>query len=355
MKTFIRTIAVLVVLNLATGCFASAQNAPGKTGPEVAKKEMEAAKKEMEIAKEEMKKAGQEMKAAMQYEIATSLAESAQRQVGTAERLAEDVGLMEPFFRSMAIAQKPPLPPSYSGDGPVLVIPAAEIKAQDLVTIMEDMSVMSRILDKKLDLFPGGMFRGGYGSGLNFSFFGSTGADSTEAIFLQGYGALFLMKVNFPLSPPAEVEKEKIEEPADPIWEETKREIYAPEDVGRHRRVPAAKYDVEKVEDLKRKLIKALKHAANIRNLKPDESIIITVTGEGDQVSGTIRLLIKQSTIDADDEDEEVRVYQGPFSDEMGFSPTVMTIRVKKSDVDAFAKGKLDFDTFRQKVQIFTY
>ncbi len=34
---------------------------------------------------------------------------------------------------------------------------------------------------------------------------------------------------------------------------------------------------------------------------------------------------------------------------------TVLTIRAKKSDVDAFAKGELDFEQFQQKVEIFTY
>ncbi len=36
-------------------------------------------------------------------------------------------------------------------------------------------------------------------------------------------------------------------------------------------------------------------------------------------------------------------------------STTVLTIRAKKSDVDAFAKGELDFEQFQQKVQIFMY
>ena len=37
-------------------------------------------------------------------------------------------------------------------------------------------------------------------------------------------------------------------------------------------------------------------------------------------------------------------------------SLTVMTVRAKKSDVDAFAKGELDFEQFQQKVQhIVTY
>ncbi len=36
-------------------------------------------------------------------------------------------------------------------------------------------------------------------------------------------------------------------------------------------------------------------------------------------------------------------------------SATVLTIRAKKSDVDAFAAGELDFEQFQQKVEIFTY
>ena len=36
-------------------------------------------------------------------------------------------------------------------------------------------------------------------------------------------------------------------------------------------------------------------------------------------------------------------------------SATVLTIRAKKSDIDAFAKGEQDFEQFRRKVQIFTY
>ena len=36
-------------------------------------------------------------------------------------------------------------------------------------------------------------------------------------------------------------------------------------------------------------------------------------------------------------------------------SSAVLTIRTKKSDVDAFAGGMMDFDEFRDRVQIFTY
>jgi len=41
---------------------------------------------------------------------------------------------------------------------------------------------------------------------------------------------------------------------------------------------------------------------------------------------------------------------------EMGVSPaTVLTIRAKKSDIDAFAGGEQNLEQFRQKVQIFSY
>ena len=43
-------------------------------------------------------------------------------------------------------------------------------------------------------------------------------------------------------------------------------------------------------------------------------------------------------------------------STSVGFPlPTVVTIRVEKSDVDDFSKGELDFPEFREKVQILTY
>lgn len=301
MKTFVQTIVVLAVLNLAMACSALAQNVSER----------------------------EEMEAAVKIPVSRV-------------RVRSTGGLPSYVDR-------------YGGSGPVFVIPAAEINAQDLVTIMEDMRVMSRIFDKKLGLSPGGMFLGsGFGS-----FFGHHGARSTEAIFLQGYGVLFLMKVDFPLSPPAKAEVEKEpEEDIDELWKETRQEIYEPADARRRRtdEEEEEEYDEEKVEEMKETLIKALKHATNIRNLKADESVILTVAGSGDSsniisvaITGSNQILIK-------DEDKKMRIVTPTSLSDLGVSsPTVMTIRVKKSDVDAFAKGKLDFGKFRQKVQIFTY
>ncbi len=178
--------------------------------------------------------------------------------------------------------------------------------------------------------------------------------------------------MDFPLLPPAESPKEQqTQEDIDPLWEQTKREMYEPQGSrssrsSRTRRggggindSSAVKYDADKVEELKRKLIKELKHAANIRNLQPDESIILTVTGKGYQPPAPAVVVIENKAKGPDDPDMEMLmlINQMEISQRSGSSapPTVLTIRVKKSDVDAFSKGELNFEQFRQKAQIFTY
>ncbi|MFZ2148092.1 MAG: hypothetical protein WAV28_12805 [Sedimentisphaerales bacterium] len=250
------------------------------------------------------------------------------------------------------------------GGGNVLVIPTAEIMPQDMVTMMEDMNVMCRIFDKKLaesHLIP----EMSLGSRGRLTMALSQGSRSIEAMYVQGYGALFLTKVDFPLSPPpkAQEEKETKEEDVDvdPVWEQMKQEIYAPEEVGRGRSTgerQEEKYDAGKVEGLKETLIKSLKHAANIRNLKPDESVILTVTGKGSQSAGvTIQPIGRPGQILVQDMYKRTTsIVKEPSLSDIGFSsPTVLVIRAKKSDIDAFAKEQLSFDQFSQKTQLISY
>jgi len=335
MKSFIRTIIVFLVLNLVTGSFTLAEEAT-----------VEADFREEEV-----------------YEYDPD----------TQKLLDEGVKQYEPmleyFKKRRGLNATPPRP---SAAGRVLVIPAAETKAKEVAAIMEDMNVMSRIFDKKLReahmisnvgiySYDGGY--GGYGGG--YGGYGY-GRGRTEGIFLDDYGALFLMKVNFPLlAPPQAEEKEQTKEPGDRVWEETKREIYSMEDVRtlkRRRSIsitrPTKKFDAEKVEELRRKLIKTLKHATNIQNLKPDEWVIVTVIGAGSR-AGIIRTEIITGTknqVVVEGGDKRSYIIEAPLPPEVGYRPGgVVTIRVKKSDVDAFAAGEMDFDKFREEAQIFTY
>jgi hypothetical protein len=253
----------------------------------------------------------------------------------------------------------------------VLVIPTEQTKTEDLIAINEDMNVMARILETNLEqdriaTSRSGIFvdsRDPFGILLG----GSRG--QIQSMYLQGYGALFMLKVDFPLSPSSEAKEEekateKTEE-GDPVWRETQQQMFEPERFDRRRRInrPEVKYDPEKVENLKTTLIKTLKHATNIRLLKPDESVIVTVAGSGEatgtkiitaNVAGNSRQVVIQEK--GANGQTSMKILNGNSLDDIGLStPTVLVIRAKKSEIDAFAKGELDFDKFRASVQMFSY
>jgi len=220
---------------------------------------------------------------------------------------------------------------------PVLVIPAAgdtKQTSQPSWATVKELNIMCRVFDNELKLYqpaPPDPFSNIYFDNRSHqsldllrTFFGQM-TRNTKCIYLEGYGVLFLMSVNFQLtaSPPLELPKQKPAEPVDvdKVWEQIKRELYAPQSVSKDQAPEAS--DTNKVEQLTRNIVKTLKHAANIQCLKPDEFVIVTVNGN-EQTIGAPRVL------------------------------TVLTVRAKKSDIDAFAKATLNLDQFRKKVQIVT-
>jgi biopolymer transport protein ExbD len=183
-----------------------------------------------------------------------------------------------------------------------------------------------------------------------------------QATYVQGYGALYFVEVNFPLTPPPGPEQQQesadAEGDADPIWRQaelgtlpsTSRQInIMPLNYGRT-------YHPDKIEQLKTDLTKALRHASNIRNMAAEEWVIVSVTGAdhdspaarystygnlpgGARTYGYYRDVASAARELAPD---------GPTINYRSFS--VLTLRAKKSDIDAFAKGELDYDGFSQRV-----
>jgi hypothetical protein len=292
-----------------------------------------------------------------------------------------------------------------TGGRKVLVIPATDVKVEDLVEITQDLQVMSHIFDERFKepRTIKGMFT-------DFGDFFGRDSRETEAIYLQGYGTLFLMEVNFTFTPPPKSQEQEDEETAedvDPTWQRAKQKIFSPRGLGGGSEFASdERYSTEKIDQLKTELIKTLKHAANIRYLKPDEWIILTVIGQGRQpgefyedyyrsaaprsrTSGRRRSSSSEGgglggifggsysaaggsvSYGAGYAGSSAGGYGGGMMGGMGMgsgmmggmvysemappSTTVLTIRAKKSDVDAFAKGELDFEQFQQKVQIFMY
>jgi hypothetical protein len=330
MKALSRTITVFVTVYLLTAGFALAQPAPEPTPPEPVHVEaVQTAEKEIQL------------------KVARDQLETSRAQLEAAKALSK----VNKDFSKLHLNLGMTLP--HSGTDTVLVIPTSEMNAEELVTIVEDMTVMSRIIDNQL----------GSRESRRFMFSGDflwQSSRMAETMYLQGYGALFLKKVDFPLSPGPTVqeeEKETTKEAVDPVWNQMKQEIYEPQEERRRRMErEEEKYDAEKVENLKTNIIKALKHATNIRSLKTDESVVITVTGSGDSPAIT-NIAIAGTTGDIVVKNKTTRVIT-PTPRPGGWessSSTVLIIRAKKSDIDAFTKGDLDFEKFRERVQIFTY
>jgi hypothetical protein len=271
------------------------------------------------------------------------------------------------------------------------VVPAAEVKAEDLAEIIEDLQIMSHILDERFR-----ETRRIQGVFTDFGDFFGRDNRQTEATYLQGYGVLFSMEVNFAFTPPPKPKvqvTEKDAEPVDSTWQQAKQQVFSPGEPRSTRGSDSAhEYNSRMVEELKQDLITTLKHASNIRGVQPEEWIILTVIGGGRQGggfggggfmmggmggmyggtssggmmgggyggsgggmmggmgmgSGMMGGMGAMGGMGGFSE-------PGVFS-EMGVSlATVLTIRAKKADIDAYAKDEKLSEQFRRKVQIFTY
>ncbi len=270
-----------------------------------------------------------------------------------------------------------------------LVIPSGQITAEGLAETVEDMHVMSHILDERFK-----ETRRIQGFFTDFGAFFGRDNRSTEAIYLQGYGVLFLMEVNFAFSPPAPKQTQdplETSEAVDSTWQKARQEVFSPgASSDRADKDSGHDYDSQMVEELKKELVEALKHASNIRNIEPDEWVILTVIGGQRQpgmtfgggmsgFGGSARMggssggtmmggsggyggggfvmggyggtggMVGSSMGGG--------MYggMGTFGPAPVSSSTVLTIRAKKANVDEFAKGQVNLEEFGKLVQIFTY
>jgi hypothetical protein len=237
-----------------------------------------------------------------------------------------------------------------------LVVHSAHIEPKELAAIEEDMAIMSRILEKAAEQRPGvDPLRA-----LNITLYSVGAPRNFRSLYLDGYGAIFFLNVRFPLLPPPAAPVEaKGKAPGNSSWEQAKRELYGPRRSWEPLSIqpksgPREEYDERKVEKLKNNLIEALKNAANIRHLQSADSIVMAVIGgQQGEAATTAKGIVNKK-------EKEVIMATTPYEwrilqPESQAAETVLTIRVKKADVDAFAKGELSLDDFRKKAAVLVY
>ncbi len=243
-------------------------------------------------------------------------------------------------------------------DGPasmrLFVLPSDDSTSEDVGRIREELAIMDRILRKAWD---GDSGRRMHGGPLRLSFgsvrFGSR--SDLDAMYLAGSGAVFLLEVDFPLAeiatPPTA--KEKGVKGGDDTWEKTRRELHGETEIESEEDTEeVTPYDAARVQKLREALVGALKQAGNLKCVKSGETVTLVVTGRGAKGSVTVTKRSGNYALDAQSAGNDVQVLT--FDGEPKQNSTVMTIRAKKSDLDAVTAGQLSVEDFGHRVTVVT-
>lgn len=163
------------------------------------------------------------------------------------------------------------------GGGKPVVIRSSDMDPKEEGNLEQDLAVMAHLFDKVLEGLPG---ESRPYTAMGIDVFSTPGSSPMRSFYLEGYGAVFMLNVGFPLLPPPPKAGAKEAEPeADSAWEEAKQELYGPRPAAGLLAGPTEEFSEEKVKALKGKLLEALKSASNIRQMKAEDFVTLCVYG----------------------------------------------------------------------------
>ena len=250
---------------------------------------------------------------------------------------------------------------------PPVVVQFSSADSSRVQEMSEDLDVMTHIVDTALrdgdvdEETPEKM-------GVKMYITGSS--RSVRSMYVEDFGALFMVKVNFPLQGAPVAKEKEPEKPTDSEWARARAEVFGPAEPGwpdMFGSGTAVDFDPKRVDGLKSTLVRALKNASNIRHLKPQEFVSLSVFGS----AGRIEVRSNRSGDEPRTSSNSKRPARISSSSYGGLNVTteavvvnysgstgqgtVLTLRVKKSDIDAFAKGEMDEAAFTKTVTFNNY
>lgn len=278
--------------------------------------------------------------------------------VADPQNLVQDLTTSDPFIPAPARA-----------GAQALALLRENAPDKDLAGIEDDLRIMGRILRKAAN--------GGdayHRNAMGIVVHRSAGGDSAppRELYLEGYGALFFLNADFPLlAPAAKPSETEAKDDTSSEWEEARRELQHPQNrffagdtAPDYVTMPGSSlepYDADKVATLKTGLITALKNAAHLRRLKADETITVVVAGHGGNVSGNVVMrtnngggsfgIAGMGGGGGGFTGSAMPGMMGSVARQTGEGRGgLLILRVRKSDAEAFQKGKLSAADFREKV-----
>jgi len=259
----------------------------------------------------------------------------------------------DPYASSIALPRQIP---SAGSANAVLLVPSGQSARAELLALTEDLNIMCRVFDRLLE--QAGLrgsdqrsisryFRSGDEGRWLGQMFGEP-SDRTECLYVEGYGPLFVVSVDFPLlPPPAEEPRAEPNEPADPLWNQVRQETYAPQTARTvDRPDPRIEYSPLKVQQLKETLIRTLKHATNIRAVEQSAWLTVVVKGLGGGAPS--------SSVEPTAGPQTRWAPRGEAAPPT--TPTSkLTLRARMQDIQALASQQLSDDEFRKRIEVIEY
>jgi hypothetical protein len=212
--------------------------------------------------------------------------------------------------RSWSYARSDPLGGARSEP---VVVTTSTMASNTRAEWVEDLNVMDKLLRDELNRVEGDTERQALGIRLMFS-----GGESQQPIYMDGYGVLFSYSTDITLAAAGTKPEKEGDSNASSAWDNARRQLGTgtyPNGQEWMHTFRRSKFDAERLEALTDAVVKTLREARNIRHLREDECVTVTIAGR-------------------DDAGEPVR----------------LTLKVTKSDIAKFADQKLTPEEFKQKV-----
>ncbi|MDA1192967.1 MAG: hypothetical protein O3A46_14935 [Candidatus Poribacteria bacterium] len=223
---------------------------------------------------------------------------------GSAPQTERGIADMSQPMTMLAASMPKSVVDSWSSGGAEPAADTLKPVSVDAAALGEDTAIMSRILSGMVKKHLGEEREAKSDSyelaiSADSVVWGGMEPSNSNAVYLPGYGAIFSIRVDFPL---AELEPLPEMDPAEAgsLWEQTRHELMNPDSAAsssgsssygewsvdgvtvyqnQPNAEPDGEYDPNKMKNLKAAIVEALRYAGNMKSINPNESVVIAVRG----------------------------------------------------------------------------